>query len=125
MTRGFYRVLIVIFIVFGPMMALIDVLAVPLAIPEKFQTYPVLVLTSLLGIVLQPVSAVGLWNGRRWGFWTLVVAAVLSLAAPGMALGPIFVLVAAPFRRDEAKMEHHGKVPPRQITELSGEKPDK
>ena len=91
----FYRVLVVMFIVVGPLIALIDVHAVPSVV----LAYPVLVPTALLGTVLQPIAAVGLWNCRRWGFWTLVVAAVLSLAAPGMALGPIFVLAATPFRR--------------------------
>lgn len=105
MSLRSYRVLIIVFIVLGPIVAMGDLLCVPGAISIWIETSPLIASASLIGIVLQPVAAVGLWRVRRWGRVAVWLATAFSLASPGMILGPVIVLLFTPCGPDHATIE--------------------
>jgi len=107
MTRGFYRILVFLFLIVSPGIAFVDLFATPECVSQWLETYPVFATMTLIGIGLQPISAVGLWWQWRWGFVVLIVATILSLPSCSMAMGPILVFFATYFRSDEAKCEQH------------------
>jgi hypothetical protein len=123
MSAGFYRVLIVLFIVLGPFIMFCDTICVPGEISGGFGSHPLFFSAVLISLALQPISAVGLWNARRWGLITLGVAMILVFAVPPVAIGAIIVLAASPFRFDEAKIERRKTARPYETVGLPEEEP--
>jgi O-antigen/teichoic acid export membrane protein len=91
---------------------------------DDLKAHPILA-AMVISLLLQPISAVGLWYERRWGFWTLLAAWVLGLVISPVAFSPLIMLAATWIRLSEAKIDRHGKAPPHQDAELPGEGPDK
>ena len=79
---------------------------------------------TLVGIMLQPISAVGLWRDKRSGRGGLIIAAVLCFPTCSMAVWPVIVLAATPFRLDEAKTERRNASTLGEYTELRDNEPD-
>lgn len=54
------------------------------------QDYTLMLL--LIGLVIQPISAVGIWFGKRWGYVLVIVAMLLCFRGLAGALGVILLL---------------------------------
>src|SRR5664279_156844 len=107
MPKGFYRVLIFIFLILCPYIILADI-AIPAkmanTIWDDLKVNPILAAMAI-SLLLQPISAIGLWCERWWGFWILLAAWVLGLFISPVAFSPLIMLVVTLIRFSEAKIE--------------------
>lgn len=108
MTKGFYRVLIFLFLVVCPGIETVD-LIMPARMVDGIEAdlkANLVLATITISLLLQPISAVGLWRERLWGVWTLLAAWVFGLFISPVAFSPLIMLVATFVRFSEAKTEH-------------------
>jgi hypothetical protein len=105
MGRTVYRVLLVILLVYFPLQGVVDILVVA----SRHSAHPSDLSYKLLvfALLLDPVSAVGLWYERRWGAAILGLSMVLIAFTPmwGMAFWNLGILGLAGLRFIQARKE--------------------
>lgn len=100
MPKWFYRVLVVVFLILTPC----KMLAAFASSWGELEVHPV-VAAITISLLLQLISAIGLWCERRWGFRVLLAAWALGLFVSPVAFSPLVMLVITFIRFSEAKME--------------------
>ncbi len=92
--KACYRVVLLYFLVVTPVLCAVDVYAVRTSL-KLHSVIPVL----FVGLLLQPVSAIGLWRDKAWGTILLLVSTTLCVfTAFGAAIGPLIVLALTAVR---------------------------
>ena len=103
MRQGFYRTLLFLSLILFPAWTLLDVLYRPHTLCDKILSDPSWVV-PLVGFLLLPVSAIGLWDDRKWGMLILIVATALcAFRLIGMAIWAAMILVVTVIRRLELR----------------------
>ncbi len=94
MGKACYQVVLLFFLVLSPLLCAIDLCAVRSSLKPD-AAMPVL----FVGLLLQPISAIGLWRDKAWGTILLLAATALCVfTAFGAAIGPLIVLALTTVR---------------------------
>jgi chromate transport protein ChrA len=107
MRRNVYRVLVFIFLVCIPCLFVGEFL---LPVLRHHGMPPARDLAStgiiIIALLLEPISAIGLWNDKRWGVLILVVAtAVFALGWKGLPTDELIILAVTALRFVEVRKE--------------------
>lgn len=88
--KGCYRVVLLVFLILSPFLCVMDLLYTErTSLKPDSAMLPVL----FVGLLLQPISAIGLWRDKAWGRVLLLVATTICVfTAFGAAIGPLIVL---------------------------------
>ncbi len=93
MRRGYYQALLFCFLILSPLVEVSDFLVVQHNAHGPQNT------VLLIGLFLQPISAIGLWHDRIWGIVFLLVAMILCVFTVfGGAIGPLIVFALTAIR---------------------------